>query len=137
MTQPRAGFAPLQGAQFINLTTFRSNGQPVPTPVWFAQEADRLYVMTGAGSGKVKRIRNSGAVQVGPCDRRGRPTGPVLDGVARMLPSHEAQRIETLLNQKYGIMKRMIDLMQKLRPRARAYLEIVPRPDGDSRDRSA
>ena len=41
------------------------------------------------------------------------------------------------INQKYGLMKRMIDLMQKLRPHSRAYLEIVPRDDGDSRDRSA
>jgi PPOX class probable F420-dependent enzyme len=137
MTQPRASFSPLQGEQYINLTTFRRNGQAVPTAVWFAQAADRLYVMTGADSGKVKRIRNSSAVQVGPCDRRGRPTGPVVDGVARMLPSHEAQRIEALLNQKYGIMKRMIDLIQKLRPHTRAYLEIVPRNDGDSGDRSA
>jgi hypothetical protein len=26
-------FAPLAGHQYMNLTTFRKNGQPVPTPV--------------------------------------------------------------------------------------------------------
>ncbi len=109
----------------------------MPTLVWFVQDADRLYVVTGADTGKVKRIRNSSAVKVGPCDRRGRPTGSLVDGVARMLPSDEAQRIEVLLNRKYGLMKRLIDLMQKLRPRPRVYLEIMPRNDGDSRDRSA
>jgi len=43
----------------------------------------------------------------------------MVAGMVRMLPSREAQRIETLINQKYGIMKHMIDLMQKLRPHTR------------------
>jgi hypothetical protein len=116
-TQIASDFAALHGQEFINLTTFRKNGQPVPT--------------------QVKRVRNSSRVQVGPSDRSGKPTGPLADGTARILPSAEAQRANTLLNQKYGWMKRMFDLVQKIRSTPRVYLEIVPRFDANRRDRSA
>lgn len=132
-----ADFDVLHGQEFMNLTTFRKNGQPVPTPVWFAQDGQRLYVMTADNTGKIKRVRNSSRVQVGPSDRRGTPTGPLADGTARVLPSAEARRANVLLNRKYGLMKRMFDLAQKIRSTPRVYLEIVPRTDGNSRDRSA
>jgi uncharacterized protein len=136
-TQQARDFAALEGQQFMNLITFRKSGQSVATPVWFAQDGERLYVMTIDNTGKVKRVRNSGRVQVGPSDRRGTPTGPVVEGVARVLPPGEAQRADTLLSRKYGLMKGVFDLMQKLRSAPRVYLEIVPRSDGDGRDRSA
>lgn len=132
-----ADFAALHGQEFMNLTTFRKNGQPVPTPVWFAQAGDSLYVMTVDNTGKIKRVRNSSRVQVGPSDRRGTPTGPLAEGTARILPSAEARRANALLNQKYGWMKRVFDLVQKIRSTPRVYLEIVPRSDGNRRDRSA
>lgn len=132
-----ADFAALDGQQFINLTTFRKNGQPVPTPVWFAQDGDCLYVMTVDNTGKVKRVRNSSRVQVGPSDRRGNPTGPPAEGTARILSSAEALRANALLDQKYGWMKRMFELFQKIRSTPRVYLEIVPRSDGNHRNRSA
>lgn len=132
-----ADFAALHGQEFMNLTTFRKNGQPVPTPVWFAQDGERLYVMTVDNTGKVKRVRNSSRVQVGPSDRRGNPTGPLAEGTARILSSAEAQRANALLGQKYGWMKRMFDLFQKIRSTPRVYLEIAPRSDGNRRDRSA
>ncbi|HEY0606607.1 MAG TPA: PPOX class F420-dependent oxidoreductase [Herpetosiphonaceae bacterium] len=132
-----ADFAALHGQEFMNLTTFRKNGQPVPTPVWFAHDGDCLYVMTVDNTGKIKRVRNSSRVQVGPSDRRGTPTGPLAEGTARILPSAEARRANALLNQKYGWMKRVFDLFQKIRSTQRVYLEIVPRSDGNRRDRSA
>jgi hypothetical protein len=33
-----------EGHKYINLTTFRKNGQAVPTPVWFVVRDGRLYV---------------------------------------------------------------------------------------------
>lgn len=129
-TQIASDFAALDGQEFMNLTTFRKNGQSVPTPVWFAQDGERLYVMTVDNTGKVKRVRNSSRVQVGPSDRRGTPTGPVAEGTARILSSEEAQQANALLNRKYGWMKRMFDLAQKLRSTQRVFLEIVPRAEG-------
>ncbi len=60
------------------LTTFRTTGVPVSTPVWIGQDGDTLLVTTRAGSGKVKRLRNSGRVELTPCDIRGN----VADGAA-------------------------------------------------------
>lgn len=55
-----------QDQAYLALTTFRRNGAPVATPVWFAQEDQRLYIMTGADTGKVRRIRNNAQVEVAP-----------------------------------------------------------------------
>ncbi len=65
-SQPAAAFTTLRGHQYLNLTTYRKSGEPVRTPVWFAQEGDTLYLFTNGETGKVKRIRNSGRVLVAP-----------------------------------------------------------------------
>lgn len=112
----------LNNAQYMSLKTFRKSGEAVPTPVWFAREGDCLYVMTQAGAGKVKRIRNNSQVQVAPCDVRGNLKGDYVAAHARELPAEEHPRANAALNRKYGLMKRLFDLMQ--RGRARTYLEV-------------
>ena len=52
-------FDMLDGHEYMLLTTFRKDGTPVPTPVWFATDGDRLVDTTGKHSGTVKRIRYS------------------------------------------------------------------------------
>ena len=64
-------FNQLKEAKFLNLETFRKNGNGVKTPVWFVQEGEVLYVRTIADSGKVKRIRNNQQVNVAPCKANG------------------------------------------------------------------
>lgn len=130
--QATADFATLQGKKYINLTTFRKSGVPVVTPVWFVQDGDQLYVMTTAGAGKVKRVRNNGQVLVAVSDSRGKALGPTMSGQARLLPDSQAAMVEDLLTRKYGLVKRGFDLMMGLvrlvrRPAiGRAYIEIVP-----------
>ena len=119
-------FAVLQGQQYMNLITFRKNGQPVATPVWLAQEGSRIYVMTGMDSGKIKRIRQTSRVQVAPSDRRGTPLGPAVWGTARLIEGTQAKHANHLLTEKYGMLKRIFDLASKLRPNMRAFVEIVP-----------
>ncbi len=79
----------LANESYISLTTFRKNGTPVATAVWFAEQDGKLLVYTVADSGKVKRIRNSGAVEVTACDRVGKVHGPTLKGTARLLGPSE------------------------------------------------
>ncbi len=122
-------FESLTDARFMSLKTFRKNGDGVLTPVsvWFAQQADKLYVMTLMDSGKVKRIRNNSTVEVAPCDMRGNLDDGVTytQAVARLLPAgDEATRANSYLNQKYGILKRLFDLMQ--RNKQRVFIEISP-----------
>jgi PPOX class probable F420-dependent enzyme len=96
--------------QYLNLETFRKNGEGVKTPVWFAQDVDALYVITVATSGKAKRIRRNGTVNVVPCTVGGKPLGTWVAAQAREITeTAEQQRVNRLLDKKYGLMKKMFD----------------------------
>lgn len=116
----------LRGESYINLQTFRKNGQGVPTPVWFAEENGVLYVRTLARSGKVKRVRNNPRVLVAACDARGNLKGTWLEAHAVLADEAEAAHANELLNRKYGLMKRAFDLMGLVRKEAYAVIKIVP-----------
>ncbi len=108
---PMNPFATLISHQYINLITYRKSGEGVATPVWFVHDNQRLYVMTGGNAGKVKRIRNNPVVQIEPCDARGTRLGEGMTANARLLDAADHVRVNQLLNQKYGLMKRLFDLM--------------------------
>ena len=119
-------FAVLEGHKFANLTTFRKNGQEVTTPVWFAQVGDKIYVVTTQTTGKFKRLRNNPSAQIGPSDQRGKPLGPHIAVIGRILSEAEQGQALAALNAKYGLMKRLIDLILRLRGMLsqRVYLEF-------------
>ncbi len=48
----------LNTAEYISLSTQKRDGSTVETPVWFAQDGDKIYVFTEGNAGKVKRLRN-------------------------------------------------------------------------------
>ena len=52
--------------QYLNIETFRKNGQGVKTPVWFAQEEGGLYIWTETTSGKARRVRATPRVMIAP-----------------------------------------------------------------------
>lgn len=104
---------------YISLTTFRKNGAGVPTPVWFGEEDNKLYVMTRSDMGKAKRIRNNSQVKVAPCTIRGKVTGPEFAATARLLPSQEHPRARRTINRKYWMAR--IPLIWR---RTDAYIEI-------------
>ncbi|MEV0595102.1 PPOX class F420-dependent oxidoreductase [Nonomuraea cavernae] len=101
--------------QYISVTTYRKDGTPIATAVWVAQDGDALVLWTAADSGKVKRIRNNPAVQVAPCDHRGKLRGEAVPGRAEVLGAEETERVRGLLKRKYGLMGRIAMLGSKLR----------------------
>ena len=119
---PEHSFAYLRGQRYISVATFRRNGQPVLTPVWFAEKDGNLYVMTRSDSGKYKRIRNNPQVRVAPCTSRGRVTGPDVAGAARVLPPAEEARARQALARKYWLIR-----FPWLWSRKNVFLEIEPR----------
>jgi len=93
----------IHGQKYISLTTFRKTGVAVPTPIWFAEQGGKLYVMTRSDSGKYKRLRNNPQVRIAPCTMRGRVTGPEFAARARILPQEDWPRTRKLINQKYWL----------------------------------
>jgi len=113
-----------EGQKYLSLQTFRKNGTPVDTPVWFAQDGEVFYVYSLANAGKVKRIRNNPRVKVIPCDMRGNTKGEWVDANARIVDEPEAERAHKLLNKKYGLAKRIGGLYSKLLNRERTTIAI-------------
>jgi PPOX class probable F420-dependent enzyme len=106
----------LKRGQFINLTTFRKNGQAVATPVWFVWHEDRLYVFTQQQSGKAKRIRANGKALIAPSDVRGNPLGEFVPARGRVLRDEEKiKQVNRLFDEKYGIQRKLIGLMSRFR----------------------
>lgn len=121
-------FAPLRGAEFIVLTTYRSTGTAVPTTVWFAEAGGVLYLTTGTQAGKAKRLRANPAVLVAPSDQVGNAQGPALSGRARVLEPHEEAAAIAALQQKYGEpFTRLTAQMDAAQPTGgRIYIIVTP-----------
>lgn len=117
-------FPHLQNQTYMNLTTYRKSGVAVTTPVWFAQEGDKLYVFTAGESGKVKRIRNNGTVEVAPCNASGKPLGASQSAIARLLSPEEGKRADAIVTRKYGWQKRIFGLIGLIRRTQPFYIEI-------------
>ncbi|MFB9237991.1 PPOX class F420-dependent oxidoreductase [Plantactinospora siamensis] len=90
-------------SRYVSLTTFRRNGTPVATPVWHVPHGAELWIVTEAGSGKVKRIRNNPRVRVQPCSPRGKvaPGAPSETGTARLLDADGTALARQLLARRY------------------------------------
>jgi hypothetical protein len=124
--QTATPFGALHRRQYANLFTYRKSGEAVKTPVWFAEYEGKLYVMTTGDSGKVKRIRNNGRVQIGPSDMRGTPLGPTAEARARLLGPGEEKVAKEALDRKYGLIKLFFDFFGTLSGMERAWIEIEP-----------
>jgi PPOX class probable F420-dependent enzyme len=119
--------ADLDRHRYLSLATFRANGTPVATPMWFIALDGRLYIGTLAESGKVKRLRRSPRARIALCDRRGRLRGEWRDVTARLVDDAAlAARAEAALRRKYGWQKALLNLLARLRGRRhrRAHIEI-------------
>ncbi|MFI6422945.1 hypothetical protein ACIBG6_36855 [Streptomyces sp. NPDC050842] len=83
-----------------------------------------------ADAGKVKRIRNSGRVTVGPCDWRGKPLGAPVPGFAELLTPDESAHYTDLMRRKYGLVARVGLLGSRLRGGSERMVGIRIRLDG-------
>ena len=101
--------------KYINLETYRKNGQAVQTPVWFAIDGSIIYVRTDSNSGKIKRARNNPHVRLTPSNARGRPKGEWIDGEIKIASTSESERANQLLRQKYGLQGKIIRMVNKIR----------------------
>ena len=113
--------------KYLSVMSFRLDGSPVPTPVWFAQEGDRLFAETDARSGKAKRIRANPRVLVAPCSATGKLRREQVEARAEILGPEALDPIRKLMARKYRL-----DRIFLLPPyRVVRWLRHEPTPRGD------
>jgi PPOX class probable F420-dependent enzyme len=105
----------LSEMKYINLETYKKNGQPVRTPVWFVIYNKKIYFRTDSNSGKVKRIMNNQNVSIAACDLLGKIKAEWIKGAAKIANDVDPETINTLINKKYSFMQSFIRIMYKLR----------------------
>lgn len=119
----------LRGHKYVLLVSFRRNGEPVPSPVWAAVDGDgHLYAETSLDSAKVKRIRNNPNVLVAPATFRGKPTGMVVTGNARVLGADEWPHAEKTLESAFGFGRKLYQRAFPMSEQSRAYIEVCTAP---------
>lgn len=93
----------LRDAHYALLRTFRHDGSPVDTPIWFAPDGSTLLFRTKVGP-KTKRLASRPGVVVTACDYRGRvvPGATALAGRATILSGADAEAGNRLLHERYG-----------------------------------
>jgi PPOX class probable F420-dependent enzyme len=123
-------FLDLGNEAYVLLTTFRTNGERVATPVWVARDGETLIVTTPTASGKVKRLRNNVLIEIQPCDRRGNPTvgGETMAGIARIIEDEpEVSRCEKLVRRKYNAEYAVFSVFERIAAKGKATPRVILR----------
>ena len=114
-SSPSNWISMLSGHAYINLETYRRNGQPVATPVWFTIDDNNkmIYVVTRTKTGKVKRLRNNSKVRIMPCGMIGQPKGKWLSAKATFATPEQLEIALKQRNKKYGLKARLSGLFSR------------------------
>lgn len=112
----------------INLATVRRNGLEVLTPVWYTVIGGRLYLRTGSGFGKTRRIRNTPTVRFATCTFEGTITGDWHAGTARILANDDPLTAvaNQKLDEKYGAERERATAMLAGMDETGVYIEVTP-----------
>jgi PPOX class probable F420-dependent enzyme len=122
-----ATFAVLARSGTVLLTTFRTSGRAVTTPVSVTvRESRRAYIVTAADSGKAARLGRSDRVELTPSSIAGAPTGTTVAGRARPL-DRSAARALGLLRPTRAVFWSW--LLYRVRGHRMTFFEITPRRD--------
>lgn len=130
MTTPRTDFDQaldrIGRGSHVSLTTFRRNGQAVPTPVGGLVQDGTLYVLTPPETGKVKRIRNNPQVTIAPCNMKGTVPArvPAVRATARLLDPAETARVQEMMKRRF-FMYRLVGLIDRALGRERRLVAIA------------
>jgi PPOX class probable F420-dependent enzyme len=114
----------LRGHRYVVLETYRADGTPVRTPMWFVIHEGQVYMRTLATAGKIKRIARNPAARLAPCDLRGRPLGPWTAARARIVTGEEALRASQMLRRRYGWRWVVLDTLSRVRGHAHTVLAL-------------
>ena len=113
MGEPEA-LSRFEGENVISLETYRRNGEPIRTPVWFIKENGVLYVHTSDNTGKVKRIRRNPKVRVAPSYFRGKPKAEFIEAWAELETNPgTVKEYYSQIYKKYGLQGTLTKFIQR------------------------
>jgi uncharacterized protein len=106
-------FSELSSARYAVLRTYRRDGTPVDTPIWFAVEADSVVFRTKVGP-KTKRLAAHPDVELTACDYRGHVSGgtKTVAGRATILSGSAAAKANRALHRRYGWQWNIVPLIK-------------------------
>jgi len=111
-----ASLEQFSGRRYINLETYKKNGEPKLTPVQSLEHNGVIYVRTDPATWKVKRIRKNPHVRIVPSDRNGKLMGRWVDGEARVLEGEENDGMLKVFRKEYGAVGySMVGLVARMR----------------------
>lgn len=114
----------------IVLVTFKKSGAAVPSPINHGVADGKIYARTDASSAKVKRIRNNPNVLVVGSNLRGKPSGPVVAAVARLLPEAERAHADAVIAANWSLpmklLERGLERGSQTLDMPMAFIEITP-----------
>lgn len=127
----RETLEPFVHQKTVLLTTYRRNGAPIGTPVNIAVEGDRAFVRTWDQAWKLKRIRNNPQIEIAPSTFRGKPTGPAIRALARVLDGAESAHAGQTLARKHPLLHGiLVPLVHRLRGNKTVHIEVTPVSEG-------
>ena len=103
----------LRHARYALLRSYRRDGTPVDTPIWFGLDGDGLVFRTKVGP-KTRRLAARRDVELAACDYRGRvrPGATTLAGRATILSGADAERANRVLHRRYGWQWNVVPLIK-------------------------
>ena len=124
----------LVGEPYASLVTYKKDGTPVPTPVWFARMPDgRFGIFTMRDTYKVTRLRNDPRARLAACNVRGRVHGAWHEGTAEIGADDAANElVYAALSRKYTWRWWFTRLFGRLTGRARRWATIAVTLEGPS-----
>ena len=114
-------FKEIESEKYISLETYRKNGQSVKSPVWFVIENDLLYVITRSQTGKVKRLKNNLQVKFALCTIKGKVTGELVSGTAKILTEEETKEVVKWRGKKYGFFWKIASRLDRKKGKFSAF----------------
>jgi uncharacterized protein len=105
--------AELSAARYALLRSFRRDGTPVDTPIWFGLDGDTVLFRTKVGP-KTRRLTGRHDIELAACDHRGRvrPGATTATGHATILSGADAERANRLLHRRYGWQWNIVPLIK-------------------------
>ena len=107
----------ISAEKYVRLTTFTKDGRRKESPVWIADLGDgTMGFTTEPDSWKVKRIRNTAAIELTPSSMRGKVAddAATVNGTATVALDADVDATHAAIKAKYRMEFRMIDLWSRI-----------------------